>query len=155
MLHLDLTPQAAVVLRSILEAKTLDLHHEIAHTDARQFRQELRGVAVTLEELVAQLDLRLARHQMGETRAATHTTHAPRHAGSLPPADAPIDVAPAIAQYLQSHGVSYSVIHHQPAHSASREAASGPRPLRVWPTDPRCSRSCRRTTASTSRRCAS
>ena len=55
---------------SILEAKALDLHHEIAHTDTRQFRQELRGIAVTLEELVAQLDLRLARHQIGEADTA-------------------------------------------------------------------------------------
>ena len=132
MLHLDLTPQAAVVLRSILEAKTLDLHHEIAHTDARQFRQELRGVAATLEELVAQLDLRLARHQMGDVDAGTHASQGARHAGGAQPVDAPLAVAPAIAQYLQSHGVAYSVIHHRPVHSASREAAAAHVPGRQW-----------------------
>lgn len=132
MLHLDLTPQAAVVLRSILEAKTLDLHHEISHTDARQFRQELRGITVTLEELVAQLDLRLAMHQMGDADAGNRALRARRHPDVAEPVEEPLAMAPSIAQYLRSHGVSYSVIHHRPAHGASREAAAAHVPGRQW-----------------------
>lgn len=132
MLHLDLTPQAAVVLRSILEAKSLDLHHEIAHTDTRQFRQELRAIAATLEDLVAQLDLRLARHQMGEADAGTHAARTRHHHDGAEPVEVALDLATPIGQYLRSHGVHYSVIHHRPAHSASREAAAAHVPGRQW-----------------------
>ncbi len=132
MLHLDLTPQAAVVLRSILEAKTLDLHHEISHTDTRQFRQELRGIAVTLEELVAQLDLRLARHQMGEADTAKDASRARRHPDGPEPVEEPLALPTPIGDYLRSHGINYSVIHHRPAHSASREAAAAHVPGRQW-----------------------
>ena len=132
MLHLDLTPQAAVVLRSILEAKALDLYHEIAHTDTRQFRQELRGIAVTLEELVAQLDLRLARHQLGEADTGKSAPHGRRHADGPEPVDEPLALPTPIGDFLRSHGVNYSVIHHRPAHSASREAAAAHVPGRQW-----------------------
>lgn len=132
MLHLDLTPQAAVVLRSILEAKSLDLYHEIAHTDTRQFRQELRAIAVTLEELVAQLDVRLARHQMGDDDPLRHAWHARRHAGGAEPVEEPVALPAPIGDYLRSHGVAYSVIHHRPAHCASREAAAAHVPGHQW-----------------------
>jgi len=130
MLHLELSPQAAVVLRSMLEAKTIDLHHEITHTDARQFRHELRAIAATLEELVAQLDVKLARYQMAEGRSAARASRE-THPNAAPAADS-TSVAPAVAQYLQAHGVSYAVIHHLPAHTASREAAAAHVRGREW-----------------------
>lgn len=130
MLHLELSPQAAVVLRSMLEAKTIDLHHEITHTDARQFRHELRAIAATLEELVAQLDVKLARHQMAEGRSAASGSR-DMHPNAASATESP-SVAPAVAQYLQAHGVSYAVIHHLPAHTASREAAAAHVRGREW-----------------------
>jgi Ala-tRNA(Pro) deacylase len=131
MLHVDLSPQAAVVLRSILDAKVHDLYNEIAHTDARQFRQDLRGILATLEELMAQLDRRLAAHHASDDGA--RAPRAGRGTPVLEPGDTEhVSVAPPVAEFLRSHKVTYSVIHHRAAHTASREAAEAHVPGRAW-----------------------
>jgi len=44
-----------VMLREILDAKLLDLRHEVSHTDSREFRVTLHQVEAMLERLLAQL----------------------------------------------------------------------------------------------------
>ncbi|HEV8317762.1 MAG TPA: hypothetical protein VGQ10_10140 [Vicinamibacterales bacterium] len=55
MLQISLTEQDAVMLREILDAKLLDLRHEVSHTDSREFRVTLHQVEAMLERLLAQL----------------------------------------------------------------------------------------------------
>lgn len=43
------------MLREILDAKLIDLHREISHTDSRDFRQVLKQRVDMLERVLAQL----------------------------------------------------------------------------------------------------
>jgi len=112
MLHLALSEVDASRLRSILEAKLVDLHREIGHTDARRFRDELRDVLSTVEMLLEQVS-----HQPG-SRAVDE--------------DYDPTVPSVVGQYLREHRASYAVIHHPRAYTAMREAAAAHIPGREW-----------------------
>jgi Ala-tRNA(Pro) deacylase len=112
MPHLTMSEADASTLRSILDAKLTVLHHEIAHTDARRFRDELRDVAATVERLIGQLSQQL---------------------DSRPGADYDDPTVPSpIGSFLREHQVSYAVIHHPLAYTAQREAAAAHVPGREW-----------------------
>lgn len=121
------------VLRSILEAKLLDVHHELAHTDARRRRSGLYDVALMLEGLVEQLS-------PGPDSPPDDAVKAWRHAGASSPESGASDedltprwsVPSSITQYLREHGVDYSVIHHHAAYTALREAAAAHVPGSEW-----------------------
>lgn len=53
MPHLSVSYEDAIVLRQLLEAARLDLAHEIAHTDSREFRQALQNRHKAIERLLA------------------------------------------------------------------------------------------------------
>jgi Ala-tRNA(Pro) deacylase len=112
MLHLALLESDASRLRSILEAKLVDLRREIDHTDARRFREELGAILKAVERMLDQLS-----QQLGPRAAEEH--------------DDPT-VPSAIGNYLREHHVSYAVIHHPRAYSAMREAAAAHVPGREW-----------------------
>jgi Ala-tRNA(Pro) deacylase len=112
MLHLALSETDATRLRSILEAKLVDLRREIDHTDARRFREELGGILKTVERLLEQLSQQLGSRAVEEDDDPT--------------------VPSAIGHYLREHHVSYAVIHHPLAYSATREAAAAHVPGREW-----------------------
>jgi Ala-tRNA(Pro) deacylase len=112
MLHLALSEADAARLRSILEAKLVDLRREIDHTDARRFRDELKAALTTVELLLEQVSQQL------ESRAVDEDDH---------PA-----VPIVIDRYLREHHANYAVIHHPRAFSAMREAAAAHIPGREW-----------------------
>jgi hypothetical protein len=55
MLHVDLTEDECVVLRHLLELKLRDLHHEIHHTDSREFKAALRHEEEMIHRLLERL----------------------------------------------------------------------------------------------------
>lgn len=125
MLHVALSTQAATVLRAVLDAKILDLHREIAHTDTRTFREELHDIVVTLEGVAGELARQLS------------APPDPLRTARIPvPMDADgeerLSVPASIRKYLRTHGVGYSVIHHGVAHTAPQEAAAAHVPGREW-----------------------
>ena len=55
MAQITVSVEDASMLREILDAKLTDLHHEISHTDSREFRQVLKQRVGMLERVIAQL----------------------------------------------------------------------------------------------------
>lgn len=103
MLHLALTEVDASNLRSILDTKLRSLHMELAHADARRFRDELRELITTVERLLEQLS--------------------PGPGGRAQPEHDPM-VPRSVDDFLRDRHVSYAVIHHPAAYTARREAAA-------------------------------
>lgn len=112
MLHLALSEVDAFRLRSILEAKLVDLRREIDHTDARRFRDQLKAVLTSVETLVEQVS-----HQLGS---------------QVVEADDDPRVPSVVRRYLREHQADYAVIQHPRAYSAMREAAAAHIPGREW-----------------------
>ncbi len=54
-MHLDLTDEAAILLREILNSAVRDLSHEIADTDNSTFRAELRDRRDAVRSILDQL----------------------------------------------------------------------------------------------------
>jgi Ala-tRNA(Pro) deacylase len=114
MVQLTLSAEDASVLRTILEARLDNLRHEMAHTDTRSFRERLEFISGTLEGIVDELGRQLAGN--GPTSAAgAHSS-----------------VPPAVIRYLHEHGINYSLIHHNVAHTAKAEAAAAHVPRHQW-----------------------
>lgn len=55
MVQLDLDPHDAKILHEMLEARLSELFDEIAHTDARDYKEMLREKRRILERVVSQL----------------------------------------------------------------------------------------------------
>lgn len=55
MAQITVSVEDASMLREILDAKLIDLHREISHTDSRDFRQVLKQRVDMLERVLAQL----------------------------------------------------------------------------------------------------
>jgi hypothetical protein len=53
--QITVSVEDASMLREILDAKLIDLHREISHTDSRDFRQVLKQRVDMLERVLAQL----------------------------------------------------------------------------------------------------
>lgn len=112
MLNLALSRAEAVELQSVLQEKLVDVRREIAHTDARRFREKLYDAADTVERLLEQVSRLLSAQVSGASDGE-----------SLPP---------DIDQFLREHDVSYAVIHHAAAYTALREAAAAHISGREW-----------------------
>lgn len=52
---IELTAAEVALLRSVLEEKLLALHHEIHHTDHREFREGLKADRERLEAILARI----------------------------------------------------------------------------------------------------
>ena len=114
MVQLTLSAEDASVLRSILEARVDNLRLEMAHTDTRSFRERLDTISSTLEAIVDELGRQLAGN------------------GPKSGANAHSSVPLAVIRYLHEHGINYSVIHHNVAHTAKAEAAAAHVPRHEW-----------------------
>jgi len=55
---IELTAAEAALLRSLLEEKLLELHHEIHHTDHREFREGLKADRERLEGILVRIAVR-------------------------------------------------------------------------------------------------
>jgi hypothetical protein len=55
MARLELTPAEAEVLREVVEKTLVDLRREIAHTDSREYRDQLRWRESLLGEVLERL----------------------------------------------------------------------------------------------------
>ena len=53
MVHIDLDPTEAEVLKMVLESYLSDLRMEIADTDSQDFREKLKARKMTLRKVVA------------------------------------------------------------------------------------------------------
>lgn len=60
MVHLELTPDDAEILRAALESYLSDLRVEIVHTDSRDFREGLKRQQAALTEIADGLAAALA-----------------------------------------------------------------------------------------------
>jgi Ala-tRNA(Pro) deacylase len=123
MVQLALSAEDASVLRSILDARLDNLRHEMARADTRSFRERLEGIATTLEGIVDDLARQLAGNGA--------TGDEPREAARIPFGEH-LSVPLPVIRYLHEHGVSYSVIHHNVAHTARAEAAAAHIPRHEW-----------------------
>lgn len=132
MVQLALSAEDASVLRSILDARLDNLRHEMARTDARAFRERLEGIATTLEGIVDDLARQLAASGAtgDEPQVAEPTT--PHKDRARIPFGEHLSVPFPVIRYLHEHGVSYSVIHHNVAHTARAEAAAAHIPRHEW-----------------------
>jgi hypothetical protein len=60
MVHLELSPAEAEVLRTALESYLSDLRMEIADTDSKDFRDRLKSRKATLRKIANELEAALA-----------------------------------------------------------------------------------------------
>lgn len=55
MVRIELADHEVPIVREFLEAELHDLYREIHHTDARQFREQLKEKQATIERMLGQL----------------------------------------------------------------------------------------------------
>jgi hypothetical protein len=55
MVHMQLSPEEALLLRDILESYLDDVRGEVHHTDSFEYREDLKHEEATLKKLLQQL----------------------------------------------------------------------------------------------------